>query len=525
MKRSYPTETGAGNSIPRDLSVFRQSHTLPVAKLQYLILPYANIRIEGIGEGADYIKIGPFSIWKDTDANWKLHLGLTRPVKHLEMYVDRSGKPLSNMWIVTASVGNPIDPERWQQIIACLFYLAWSRVPYHDWLRVKADDFYFEHFDVPDGTSPDSPNHVRYSKYGASFWSDLKIYPSADVSREQAVIVVPRQPHPFTIDFEKTAIGLYRALDSELFKTQSKILAALWFFMQTRFRSASRSSYAEDVQNICTAFEALLDIRNRGDSANQVADQLVVLFHDLSLSAKDKFLGNTHAEEEPETLIRLREWVKVLYDIRNAYTHGKPVTSYNFYERSVWRDAFEIFRLAGSRIILRGPEDRSFDGSQLGKLLMSATFLDNLVAAFYRRDAVLADLTASSEKRVRIKRILHLASTIDPSQVEAVFSLSQLKKALFCLSSILFRAFKDAESTNPEDSNLREIVARFDQVYESAITRANGKLSIELYLKAIAPVIRNSSRLIPVFGDGLYTFDFSSAFQRAWEVYQQFILQ
>src|SRR5579864_8248100 len=176
----------------RELRVFRRSIQLPSPKLQYLILPYMNIRIDGIGEGADHFKIGPYSVWKDTNDNWQTQVGLPRPTKHLEMYVDRAGKTLSDMWIITAPPGMHVEPERWQQVVAALFYLVWSRVTFYDWLRAKADDFYFEHFDVPEGASPDSPSHVRYTKFGASYWSELKIYPSSDVSREQSVIIVPK---------------------------------------------------------------------------------------------------------------------------------------------------------------------------------------------------------------------------------------------------------------------------------------------------------------------------------------------
>src|SRR5260370_29322346 len=38
-------------------------------------------------------------------------------------------------------------------------------------------DFYSESFVVPEGADADSLTHVRWSKFGTTMWSDIKIHP------------------------------------------------------------------------------------------------------------------------------------------------------------------------------------------------------------------------------------------------------------------------------------------------------------------------------------------------------------
>src|ERR1019366_260386 len=107
--------------------------------------------------------------------------------------------------------------------------------------------------------------------------------------------------------------------------------------------------YAEDIQNMCTAFEALLNIGPKGDSAKQVASAMVDLFRNQAPTAADELTPKPPDAERPEVLTQLAKWVEKLYEIRNAYTHGKTVLDFFFEGRSVWQDAFEVFRLAANR--------------------------------------------------------------------------------------------------------------------------------------------------------------------------------
>src|SRR6185437_5616005 len=101
---------------------------------------------------------------------------------------------------------------------------------------------------------------------------------------------------------------LFQSLEGELDKGQSRILTALWFFQQSTFRSASRSSFSEDIQNLCTALESLLNISQKGDSADQVSRALLNLFRDQASSATDELTGTPPEDEKPEVLDELRQW-------------------------------------------------------------------------------------------------------------------------------------------------------------------------------------------------------------------------
>ena len=77
--------------------------------------------------------------------------------------------------------------------------------------------------------------------------------------------------------------------------------------------------------------------------------------------------------------------MQALYRVRNDYTHGKRVKTYVFGERSIWQDAFEIFRLAANRSMLGIPERRPEWGSMLEKRLMSVSYYDEVVSFFSKK--------------------------------------------------------------------------------------------------------------------------------------------
>lgn len=85
-------------------------------------------------------------------------LGIERPNDQLPRYVDRDGQPLKSMWIATEEDKRSVAPERWQHLVAVLFYLAWSRSNYLILDCAAAEDFYFEAFSVPEG-APNDTSH------------------------------------------------------------------------------------------------------------------------------------------------------------------------------------------------------------------------------------------------------------------------------------------------------------------------------------------------------------------------------
>lgn len=135
--------------------------------------------------------------------------------------------------------------------------------------------------------------------------------------------------------------------------------------------------------------------------------------------------------ERQEVLDRLGQWVRDLYAIRNDYTHGKPVKDHRFGEPSVWQDAFEIFRLAANRKILRAPEPHPFWGSALEKLLMSVSYLDEVVAFFGKKDERWIVGRKEPQDIRRIKDVVRKARTLDPQLVESVTNVKIIRQALF----------------------------------------------------------------------------------------------
>lgn len=89
------------------------------------------------------------------------------------MYVDRKGEPLESMWLATTKQKAIVAHERWQQLVAVLFYLAWARIPYISFDRAAAEDFYFEAFALPEGAPDDSKSHCSMVKV----WDDHVVRP------------------------------------------------------------------------------------------------------------------------------------------------------------------------------------------------------------------------------------------------------------------------------------------------------------------------------------------------------------
>lgn len=517
----------------RELTVRRGARALPKAKIQYLLLPYAQLRVTAGGRELDRFQLGGYSLWKDTEENWKSHLGIDRPGRHLAQYVDRKGRPLTSIWVATPGEQKTAGYDDWQRLVAALYYLGWARAAYGDCLRPAADDFYFETFEVPEGGTADSPSHVRYSKYAANYWSDLAIHPSPDVSMSGTNLVVAGGTVLGGVNLEQTAIDLFQALDPELRKAQSSILASLWFFLQARFCSGSRSSYAEDVQNMCTAFEALLDVRKKGDSAKQVSDGLTAVFTPLAPNAVDKLEGRSSSSEAADVLDQLKQWVLALYEVRNAYTHGKPVVDYVFCGRSIWQDSFEVFRLAANRVILQRPERRSLHGSELAKLLMSEVYLDELIREFRHGRELFRAQQSDPQVRRKIRTLLDRAWVVDPERVVAIYGLRQFRQALYGLTCLLYLGLKDASNSDQRvAAGCRDLVSGLEAAYQTTESEKlqGGSFDVWAYLRRVAPLISSSHSLMPVFGaptgqaasKDTYMLDFAQAFKMMYGLYVDF---
>lgn len=292
--------------------------TAPKLRLQYLIYPYIDLRVGPLG-ALDHFTIGDFEVWKDISDNWLKYLKCGRPGRHLAMYVDREDNPVQTIWIATAKAGRPVAPELWQRLTASLFYLTWARISFTTIGRPATEDFYSEPFALPEDAEEDSPIHVRYSKAGATLWTQVKVHPALEASLHRCVIELPiagRSPiGPF---YDPTAANLFLKLQKEMGEKDSRIMIGLWFFHQACYLSVTRSGYAEDIQNLCSAFEAILDVSKKGDSSKQVADRLKALFRDLAPTYVEAALSKPPSKERPAVLRQLDLWVKALYTVRNG---------------------------------------------------------------------------------------------------------------------------------------------------------------------------------------------------------------
>jgi hypothetical protein len=515
-----------------------------VPRLQYLILPYANFNVGQLGKGTEF-SIGPFTIWKDTEVNWRKFLNISRPAKHLSMYVNRAGGPVESIWIATTNTIDRVTPERWQQLTAALFYLAWARIPYLSMQRPAAEDFYADPFILPQGAEDDSAGHVRWSKYGNTFWSDIKIYPAPDVSTIGTQIDLPiaqgRDSYPF---HDPTTADLFEALATELAKLESRILTALWFLMEACYRSSSRSSFAEDIQSVCTAFEALLTIKRKGYSSEQVFEKLKSVFESQAASAEDELSSRSPAPERPEVLERLGQWTAALYDVRNAYTHGKAVENYLFYERSLWQDAFEVFRLAANRLILGRPEYRGDGASLLEKRLMSVSYFDDVVDVFAGKEWVQSPPTVRETIFTELKQLgmrlvyfllrrtkperpdilreaIRKGRALDPELVESVTGIKKLRQALYNICSACYVTLKQTNlSARPDVQQLRAFVAKCDRAYRNAGT--SGTFDTDHYIRKIAPAMNSLAVTVPLQTRDIELYELIAPYKALLRVYQNF---
>jgi Apea-like HEPN len=291
-------------------------------------------------------------------------------------------------------------------------------------------------------------------------------------------------PATASLFFDPIPGELFHALEEELGKGQSRLLTALWFFQQSTFRSASRSSFSEDIQNLCTAFEALLDISQKGDSADQVARALLDLFRDQAPSTVDSIAGVSQGDERPEVLNELWQWTQKLYEIRNAYTHGKTVLDYFQNRRSVWQDAFEIFRLAANRTILRKSERRQSNGSMIEKRLMSVRYFDEVIDLFWDRKRWFLGGTRISSDRITLDDAIRKARALDPGLVGSVRSPGHLRQALFNICTFIYLTVEESGKNESGGRKLAVMLEEFRGAYAKCSTP---KLDVDAYIRAMAP--------------------------------------
>jgi hypothetical protein len=439
------------------------------------------------------------------------------------MYVDKRGNPLQSMWIAIHDRSQDVGHEDWQKLTSVLFYLAWVRIPYVTIDRAAAEDFYFETFVVPEHADANSSTHVRWSKFGTTVWSEIKIHPALEVSLRGNQIELPLATKiPASFLHDPTPIELFKRLAAELKVRESRLLTGLWFLHQASYRSAYQSSFAEDIQNICSAFEAILDVTKRGDSSKQVSEHLKKLFRPLAASPIQAALSRRPVPERPEVLDTLGRWVEALYLVRNEYTHGKTVTSYVFGERSIWQDTYEIFRLATNRKILGTPERCPGRGSFLEKRLMSVTYFDDAIRFFSKKDGEWMRVGKKTPGLLlRFKEIIRRSRTLDPSLIESIASLKLLRQSLFNICTKICRTLENADPeklSSDSGAILRRLHAAFD-----ASRTPSGQLDTDAYIRAVAPRLNFWIPATPMEGRArIALYELIEAFKGLVAVYSSF---
>jgi len=285
--------------------------------------------------------------------------------------------------------------------------------------------------------------------------------------------------------------------------------------MEACYHSASRSTFAEDIQNICTAFEALLEVSKKGDSAKQVSEQLRKLFTKRALSRVQKKSTRTNTRERKEVMKGLDEWVGALYQIRNAYTHGKSVRNYVFGERSVWQDSFEIFRLSANRKILSRPEPCPPSGSALEKRLMSVVYFDQVVRFISKKGPWMI----AGRKRLAVatlKEVITKARTLDPELVESIAGVGSLQQGLFNLFTATFNVLE--RSSN---SALLQIRDAMHKAFREC-RNDKGGLDMDAYLRVLAPRLPIFPSGLPFAGNSIRLYEVIDAIKALLTVYGNF---
>jgi hypothetical protein len=271
----------------------------------------------------------------------------------------------------------------------------------------------------------------------------------------------------------------------------------------------------------------LLQIERKGNTDEQIARKLTSLFKETAPGAHEAVTGNPPPEENPEVLGVLRSWVLALYEIRNAYTHGREVQKYLFNGRSIWVDAPEMFCLAMNRALLKRPEPRPISGTAISKLLMSGLYVGELIKEFKRGRELFEAQRDDSTVRSRIRGLLDKARIIDPERVEWVRSLSQFRQALYGLCSLIYYALKNL---SVREGNLSSELSQFVSALETACeqTHQESKQSghpfdVRQYLTRIAPAFRRfESRALPVLGDDIFLYELTETFKMMFDLYREF---
>ena len=512
-------------SLPKtpEKRVYRREISFPEAEYSYLLLPYVWFRLP---QGKDNFGIGDFHVWQDSPANWKHFLGVPRPDHHLEMYVDWKGRPLDQIWIATLQPNVPVHKPDWEGLVASLFYLCANGTDGQTHSEVRSEDFYFDVIGVPPNVQTSPGQMLRFSKYGVNLIFGRSIHPPLDVTLSGQAVHLPDDNTTGPLNLHQKSKNLFEALDIELKKEDSRLLTSLWFFFQANFRSGTRASYAEDIQNICTAFEALLDIQNPPSTAVKVAQELRELFRKNEQNGMDAFVNRPPSDESELVLNMLKEWVKTLYRVRNSHSHGTKVKEYLFYGRSIWQDSFEIYILACNRILLNRPEQRPLRGTSLSKLLVSEFYLDQFISHLKLGRTLLTKCKVEPKTLETTIRILRAVIEIDPERVTWIASVAQFQNALYCLCTIAFQGVKGAILANPAlGSAGNEIVAALDRAYATAAEEKESKnihFPIDTYLKHAAGAMEGSGKMIPVLGNDYYFYEIKDVFNRIYPLYKKF---
>jgi len=187
--------------------------------------------------------------------------------------------------------------------------------------------------------------------------------------------------------------------------------------------------------------------------------------------------------ERPEVLGQLRSWVYALYEIRNAYTHGKTALTLEFQGRSIWQDAFEVFRLAANRRILLRPEGRAMDGSKLEKRLMSVQYYDAVVRFLSDRDRWLR----SGRKllpNVEVDEIIRKGRVLDPGLIVSITSLPRLRQALFNICMAVWDTLEHCGRGDCDGRSVGVFLQEFEETYRSCM---KPKLDTDAFIRKISP--------------------------------------